>query len=234
MTYMKYSNANKIARFVIKILFLLLSPIVLQGQEEYCECPGEKERNKLMEEKLLTKHYQEIFPGITNHYFMYWAKGNVVLEDGSIITNENIRLDMYQNELLWLREGDFVTGMIEKGIIYSFNFKDPKSNKRVFFKKVEMLPGENLFLRVLVEGKVSIYVHHGARSYNNMSEIDPFSYYYLKKDGKLRKIRVGKRSLYKAMGKEKEKMKKLLKENGIRLKNEENLVEIIKKYNEQE
>ena len=55
-----------------------------------------------------------------NQYFSDWAKGDVYLENGDVVSDIFLRYDQYMDEVLWLRETDFKTGVLPRGDISGF------------------------------------------------------------------------------------------------------------------
>jgi hypothetical protein len=216
-------------------LFILFIAVLYPA---YSQAPGSGDYENNLRNGLMGFEYRnsaERYKG--NQYFNDWAKGDVNLENGDVISNIFVRYDQYMDEVLWLRETDFKTGVLPRGDISGFViYNEQKEPLAEFMRRKIKLPykadsSEN-FLQVLVKGNLELFAYRKAiQSANDYSLHDDTRYLIFSK-GNSYFVSGGKRQLFKVPGIDEEKMKAVLKSNKVRLDGTEySLRRVIDLYN---
>jgi hypothetical protein len=170
-------------------------------------------------------------------YFSDWAKGNVSLENGDVISNIYIRYDKFMDEVLWLRESDFKTGVIPRGDINGFViFNEQKEPVAEFSRRRIKLPyksdsSEN-FLQVLVKGNLELFAYRKVTQSANDFTLRDDTRYLIFSNGISWYTGASKRQLLKVPGIDEARMKAVLKSNRISLDGTEySLIRAVDLYN---
>jgi hypothetical protein len=172
-----------------------------------------------------------------NQYFNDWAKGDVNLENGDVISNIFLRYDQYMDEVLWLRETDFKTGVLPRGDISGFVIynvrKEPLAE---FVRKKIKLPykadSSETFLQVLVKGNLELFAYRKVMQSANDYTLRDDTRYLVFNNGSSYYVGASKRLLLKVPAIDEVKMKAVLKSNKIKLDGTEySLIRVIDLYN---
>ncbi len=172
-----------------------------------------------------------------NQYFNDWAKGDVNLENGDVISDIFLRYDQYMDEVLWLRETDFKTGVLPRGDISGFLiYKEGKAPLAEFVRQKIKLPykadSSETFLQVLVKGNLELFAYRKVIQSANDYSLQDDTRYLVFSNGSAYFIGASKRLLFKIPVIDEVKMKAVLKSNKIRLDGTEyNLMRVIDLYN---
>ncbi len=166
-----------------------------------------------------------------------WARGDVYRENGDVIPGIFLRYDMYMDEVLWLRETDFKTGVLPRGDIRGFViFNEQKEPKAEFLRRKIKLPyksdSSEIFLQVLVKGNLELFAYRKVmQSASGYTLLDDTRYLVFSK-GHSYYTGAAKRQLLKIPGIDEVKLKSVLKANKVTLDGTENsLVRVIDLYN---
>lgn len=172
-----------------------------------------------------------------NQYFNAWTKGVVNLENGDVISNIFIRYDKFMDEVLWLRETDFKTGVLPRGDISGFViYNESKEPQAEFIRRKIKLPykadSSETFLQLLVKGNLELYAYRKvSESANDYRLLDDTRYLIFDK-GKSYYVNASKRSLLKIPVIDEAKMKAVLKLNKVKQDGTElSLIRAIDLYN---
>ena len=172
-----------------------------------------------------------------NQYFSDWAKGDVNLENGDVITNIFIRYDQYMDEVLWLRETDFKTGVLPRGDIKGFViYNERKEPLAEFIQRKIKLPyksdSSKTFLQVLVKGHLELFAYRKVMQSANDYTLRDDTRYLIFSNGNSYYVGASKRQLFKVPCIDEAKMKAVLKSNKVRLDGTEySLRRVVDLYN---
>jgi hypothetical protein len=172
-----------------------------------------------------------------NQYFNDWQKGDVNLENGDVISNIYLRYDQYMDEVLWLRETDFKTGVLPRGDIRGFViYNDRKEIVAEFTQRMVKLPfrsdSAETYLQVLATGNLELLAYRRVKQAANDYTLHDDTRYLVSSGGSLYYVGASKRLLLKVPGIDEVKLKAVLKSNRIRLDGTEySLVRVINLYN---
>jgi hypothetical protein len=170
-------------------------------------------------------------------YFGDWAKGDVYRENGDVITGIFLRYDMYMDEVLWLRETDFKTGVLPRGDIRGFViFDEQKQPRAEFLQRKIKLPyksdSSETFLQVLVKGNLELFAYRKVIQSASDYTLRDDMRYLIFSNGISYFTAAAKRQLLKIPGIDEAKLKSVLKVNKVRLDGTENsLIRVIDLYN---
>ena len=216
-------------------LFILFIPALYPA---YCQAPGSGDYENTLRNGLMGFEYRnsaERYKG--NQYFNDWSKGDVNLENGDVISDIFVRYDQYMDEVLWLRETDFKTGVLPRGDINRFViYNEQKEPLAEFMRRKIKLPykadSAETFLQVLVKGPVELFAYRKVIQSANDFSLRDDTRYLIFSMGNSYFISGGKRQLFKVPGIDEEKMKAVLKSNKVRLDGTEySLRRVIDLYN---
>ena len=148
-----------------------------------------------------------------------------------------LRYDRYSDELLWLRQTDFRTGMINKSVVAGFEFSDEEGQlTRTFVKKEIRRPGMGSFdayLQILVEGPVSLYVFRNVVQAVSVSKTVDNTLYFLHTGSGWYPVAMRRRSLLKTPGIDIDLMKNIIRSNRLSFHNDESdFTKAVYLYNE--
>ena len=172
-----------------------------------------------------------------NQYFYDWAKGDVDLENGDVIYNIYLRYDKFMDEVLWLRETDFKTGVLPRGDIIGFViYTERKELLAEFLRRKIKLPyksdSSETFLQVLVKGNLELYAYRKVTQSANDFTLRDDTRYLIFSNGISYYVSASKRQLFKVPGIDEAKMKAVLKSNRAGLDGTEySLIRAIDLYN---
>jgi hypothetical protein len=175
-----------------------------------------------------------------NQYFNDWARGDVYLENGDVISGIFLRYDQYMDEVLWLRETDFKTGVLPRGDISGFViYNTGKVPLAEFVRQKVKLPykadSSETFLQVLVKGNLELYAYRKVMQSANDFTLRDDTRYLLFSNGNAYFVGAAKRLLFKVPAIDEVKMKEVLKSNKIRLDGTEfSLIRAVDLYNKRD
>ncbi len=223
-----------------RISFLVIMAYIgagLHSQQYNCNCDTVNGTHDLYLQNILISHeyYNPIQYLGRDQYFNTWTSGTIKLINGETIDDIMLMYDKYQDELLWLRQGDFKTGVVDKAIVKGFDIYDPDHQlKGSFIKKEIKLLGKgltNVYLQVLVEGAVNLYVFRNVSMGEGIA-ID-HTQYYLEIDSNYYSVPIRRRGLIKTPGIDKEVMRNIIRSNYLSVyENEANFSKAVYLYNQ--
>ena len=172
-----------------------------------------------------------------NQYFNDWVKGDVYLENGDVIYNIYLRYDKFMDEVLWLRETDFKTGVLPRGDINGFViYNERKELLAEFSRRRIKLPyksdSSETFLQILVKGNLELFAYRKVTQSANDFTFRDDTRYLLFCNGISYYTFPSKSKLLKVPGIDGAKMKAVLKSNKVRLDGTEySLMRAVELYN---
>lgn len=208
--------------------------------------------NPLGFEKKLSGEIFYNFPNVIGSIFLYeeWVSGDVVLECGAIVRDQQLKYSGYLNELFWLRENDNLTVRLDKGLIDSFILYPTHQPLRSFRRSYSMDADseEVVFIEELYLGaRFSVFawrsvVERGTQTENinqrvyQRTKVEPQSFYIVKnhESGKsYRFSRMNRRNIYRALDYEKATIREIIRHSNVSLASgESELKRLIKLLNE--
>jgi hypothetical protein len=221
----------------MKNLFILIF-LIQAFYPAYSQAPASDAYENALRNGLMGFEYRnsvERYKG--NQYFGDWAKGDVNLENGDVISGIFLRYDMYMDEVLWLRETDFKTGVLPRGDILGFIiYNERKEPQAEFLRRNIKQPyksdSSETFLQVLVKGKLELFAFRKVMQSASDYTLRDDSRYLIFSHGKSYYAGASKRQLLKVPGVDEEKLKSVLKLNRVKLDGSEySLIRVIDLYN---
>jgi len=178
-----------------------------------------------------------------------WSKGNILLSTGSLVHCEKIKYNGLFDEVIWTNTSNYGKFKVDKSFIREFWIKNALDSI-IHFKKINVSDPASVhqscvFAEVGVEGKLSLYIQRkiSVLSTENkyvenklccFENIGDTPLYYLKlasnRYALLRKIR--QRTFLKLFPEQKTAIAKVLKENHLNFKSENDFVKAIDLLNE--
>jgi hypothetical protein len=221
--------------FLIILLFGLHSISFSQKGNPVCDTSAYID--KMLGSKLLAKIF--INPMVSNvaQFYCPWLNGDVILSNGSKVKNELLRYNSLLDELLWLRKSDFSSGIVYKSTVDEFVLYNDQNVQIARFKKTKLrnwydLDSSYLYLQVLSEGQISLYVQRRMLNIDKSTkELVVKDQYYIKRNGIYYNFIPSRMNLYRVMKEDKEKMRKIVRGSHLKVRQEAQLTDAIKKYN---
>lgn len=214
----------------ILLIFVYL-PVLIKAQE----CDSDIFFPAQVRSERLTGTFLPYHSSGNNSPFLSdWSGGTVILINDARVDKVLLRYDCTKDEILWLRDSDLKTILLDKEKIKGFILQD-QEEKPIEFKKVKLPPSihnENeSFVQVLVEGKLSLYLHHKWEM-SSLDEIYVRNRYFLCKDGVYIHCKPSKRNIKRIFKDAKPTIKEIITESGLKIRNEDDLIRFVEKYNQ--
>ncbi len=175
------------------------------------------------------------FPGRKDQYYNNWNRGEIHFTNGQKASNCLLRYHSRKDDLLWLRESDFKTGIVIKESIAAFKIITEAGDSLHFvqYGDTSGLQHHSIFLEVLAEGKLSFYCHRKVTYLKTSDDFVKRYQYYLRKDGLMHEVRFKKRAILTNFSEdEKKKLRQIMLENHLKFKNEYELAAGFEKFSE--
>jgi len=218
------------------IIVVFIINIKLIPQNYYCNCINDDQNIEDFEKKLSGRIYINSFVGHGSQFFNKWTKGYIIMSDGQVIKNKYIRYNRYSDELIWLRNSDYKTAIVDKETVNEFIIYDEENVPYAHFIKARIknwyqADSTDVFLQVLAEGYVSLYALRTVTVIRNTNEIYNKDEYYLLKKNNFYKIDASRISLLRTLADEEAQVKQILRRNKLKVKFEPQLIEAIELLN---
>src|SRR6056297_2002353 len=148
---------------ILQIVFCLSG--FAQHSDYYCEFKENHDKKSGFEPRLRGKIFVNEFRGENqqNIYFNDWTQGKVILKDSTVVGKKYLRYNRYIDELLYLRTSDYKMMVVDKDMLRGFELMLDGNEKKARFVLKKFKPWYvpdtmQVFLQVLEEGKVGLYV----------------------------------------------------------------------------
>jgi hypothetical protein len=166
-----------------------------------------------------------------------WDKGYIILENNDSISCNHIKYNIYIDNLILLRNNNYSQLIIDKATIKKFAFANGKSFttfKKIKHKLLFETDSTTSYLQVLAEGKISLYALRrknivGIGSQAEFSDDD--IYFTRTSNSTLQRFKKNRPALYKLIPEAKMEFKKILKEEHLRVRKEDDLIKAIEIFN---
>ncbi len=183
----------------------------------------------------------------TPYFLPEWTKGQIEMTAGQNYTNVPLKFNAYQQQLILLRTASNNDSIIvDAGQVKRFILKND-DGQTYLFQRLPMVKTNDQALKdgyflVLYEGK-NVLLKRIAKTYKQADYKNPysndvrydsfrdaFSYYLLKPDQTLTKVKLSDKSLIDALGDRKDELKAFVKQENLYFKTENDAVTLVKKY----
>lgn len=223
----------------LHVLVLFFSQLLLLPSHVYAQCELVSSTPKLSGEL----YQQRIMYAGNPFYLDNWVNGDVTLESGEVVKDQFLRYNALEDELIWKEPNSFRLVKLDKMLISAFTLKQ---NKIIHFERISKvskgaLTASNDFLQVLHKGIYTLYACRWVEKTAQMETIfiggrgqrvlliKPKTTYYIGfKDENISLIVLGLNSFVNAFSNEVGISRKLLRSNGIRIRNESQLIDAVK------
>jgi hypothetical protein len=234
-------------RFII-ILLLHLPMMLLSGQDSLCNCTVDQ--RSLFETVLTGRHFQMKRTSGNQLFRDGSFRGDIILASGDTVSDKLISYNGYEDELIWTMSGNMNMIKVDKEQVDKFVIHTDDGNPPVTFKHLQgTIAGNrqiNLYAQILFEDTISLYATHnfylvekveretgGKINYIDRIEPSPTICYIRLKDNKYLVLRYfRKNSLYNIFPDYKEEIRALMNRHHQPLRNENDLVAIVRLLNE--
>jgi hypothetical protein len=223
-------------------LFIIVTGIYsnIIAQQSNTDYQSDENYILFLKKGLMGLEYKDPLEGfIGNRYFGPWSPGEVILQNGDIITRiPLLSYEKYSDELLWLRESDMKTGILNKDQVKAFNLFDESNNlKASFVKKRIKLQFDSdsteRYMQVLESGRFTLYAYRSVTKAAVEFVLVDDTKYLIFNNGQYSLVSLNRRSLMHIPIIDKDRMKLVIKSNYLKVKgNEPDFVRAVKLYNQ--
>ena len=230
------THCSAIPKPLVALLFLMITLIPsqqpLMGQTP--DCAIDATAHRFDDYPLVTPVYIPVYYDSKFKFFAPWNQGTIAFEDGGQLKDILIRYDRADDILLWMRETDFKTGMIEQASVKSFTLIDKDTHQPYTFERNDnvILGLKHTYLQVLCKGYMSIYVSRRLVKSSTSSELlinDKFFAFY---DNAYHSFAIRKFNFLYNMGIYRKEMRAIIRKNNIKIMdNEAGLIEAVRLFN---
>jgi hypothetical protein len=214
-------------KYYIYLLFLL-SPVFVHSQIDYYpDC------NVRQEKTLTAELYVNKNPSLKNQFYNHWTNGTIIFSNGDTVVSKKLRYNQLEDELLWLRESDFKTGIIFKATVSSFILHQNNRNiEFINFFDSSTFAKQQIYLEVLLNQKIELFCHRKLTYVKSGNSLANKTQYYLKKDNRFIGIRLSARSVLACFNETEQKhLKEIMRKHHLKFRKEKDLAEGLQHYN---
>jgi len=185
------------------------------------------------------------------YYNKNWVKSDILLSTGSMVYGEKIKYNGFFDEVIWLNSSNFGKYKLDKSFITDFWLKSA-TDQTIHFKRIHVgdtpvLNQSDIFVQVVIEGKMSIYIQRkisviGEENiyidnrlcyFNDVGET-PLYFIRLATNHYLKMNRINRRTFLKLFPDQKKEIVKLLKDNHLSFKTESDFIKVIDLMNKKD
>jgi hypothetical protein len=219
------------------IVFFMMSAGLFSQQYD-CNCEGnDPAYADFIRKTVISRQYENPITAYSGgQYFNNWSLGRIILESGEVIENMTLRYDMYTDELLWQRTTDFQIGVVNKELVKGFDFYGNGIQPEVSFvkRKLRSTDTKYVYLQVLIEGDLSLYVFRNLVSAAGESRtVDNTKYYIFFYPVQYIQVRLNRKSLFNLPGVGKDMIQAIIRTNHLRPgRNEADFTKAVYYYNQ--
>lgn len=174
-----------------------------------------------------------------------WVKGDLVLKDGSVVTQQDFRYNGYLDALIWRQPNTLQSVRADKDLVKQFMLYPPGADT-IVFQNITIRPWYetsplNIYAEIRYQGDISLVVHRRIRQTGETLEsrgariisrprIEPDPVYYiLMPDNEARELRrLNRRALSRLFPGNSAAIRSALRREGIRIDNEADLLHAVK------
>ena len=166
-----------------------------------------------------------------------WRYGSILFENNKKVYHKYLNYYMITGELFWLRSSDYKQVIVDKETVKEFTVYPKENNKQEIFRKLTFRPWYRLdsiteFLQVLSEGEINLFAYRSTNINKTTDEVFPrIEYYFQLKNGEIKFLRKGRWSLYDVAGVNNKIMKKIVRSNHFRVRQESDLIKAVDLFN---
>ena len=222
---------------------LLTAAMISKAQEKDPNLNEQDVRN--LNTDFIIPSFNLAYEGVYGSPYLYpdWVKGMVIMTNGDTLKDQDLKYDVYEDQLLALNKRTGQPVIPIPGALRYFVIKDSLNLDHVF---INTLPGEvgnedgrEGFYEVLFQGEYILLAKHrktfvkadyeGAysanRPYDELKE-GTKRYSLINKDGEYLQLKQGKKGVLKSLNDD-GTLERIVKEKKLDLKNEKDLIDLI-------
>ncbi|MDN5203631.1 hypothetical protein QQ008_19740 [Fulvivirgaceae bacterium BMA10] len=196
--------------------------------------------------KGIVRIYDNRYQGVKGSPYLYpsWSQGKVKLEGEEIVGEAEIKLNLYQNDLIYKNSATKKVLAIDNASEFTIN--NPRTNKELIFEKVQFKLGKNKemkgYLEVLYSNQVMLYKRYKVKfikadfqgAYSSGRKYDEFKrseeLYVKDLKGKFWFLKPSKKRFQEIFSDKSSELKSLFRKDKLILTDEKAILEVIKYY----
>jgi len=228
---------------VLLLISLLLTAIISRSQEKDSNLNDQDLRT--LNNDFIIPSFNLAYEGVYGTPYLYpdWAKGMVIMTNGDTLKDQDLKYDVYEDQLIALNKRTGQPVIPIPGVLRYFVIMDSLNIDHVF---INTLPGEvdnekkrEGFYEILFNGERMLLAKHrrtfvkanykGAYSANRPYDefkTDTKRYSLIKKDGGYIQLKPGKKGVLKSLNDD-GTFERIVKEKKFDLRKEEDLIDLI-------
>jgi hypothetical protein len=185
----------------------------------------------------VAKYVGVFYIDMRKQFLVEWNRGDIILTNGKVLKQQLIRYNNYLDELAWLREMDFKTGLLIKEAIKEFIVYPKDGSREQVFRKINtdiLFSDDNkaVFYQILAEGSKSFVSLRKLQKSGAMDDYNTSFQYYMLQDSVLTKFNLRRSSLFNLFeNEERAKMKAIVRSNHLKVRKEYEMIRAFELFN---
>lgn len=186
----------------------------------------------------LTAYYIQPKPHTHDQcYTTKWCSSRLVLYNNEVVNGVYLQYNGFNDSFIGLSQSELLQIRYNREMIKEVSISIPDSKDSLLFKPMkvkQVLSTDSIevFINVLHEGKLSFYSYRKYEEQNDSPDILPAYEFFLKKQGgQLQRIKLSRHSFLSQFPDQKRKIRKLIRENGLNLRDEKGMTRLVQLYN---
>jgi hypothetical protein len=237
-TFYLKKKINMMKCVVLTIILSLLF-LTLHSQDDNCNCNYYPVRKDLLNDKIVSI----VLPAgdvrlPPNELYNQWNYGDILLNNGKVVTNQFIRYDGLHDQLILGSKNPDQKLVVEKYTIQGFDIGTINSDLKLRYRRIsirEKYTTENhdAFLQILVSGKINLYAYRKLIKSNLPNKIENnYSYFIRKEDGSMINFyRLSRQKILIMFPEKSELYRTQLRKSHLRVRDEAGLIKAIELLN---
>jgi len=225
-----------------KVLFIILLAGLFSGRvsaQQACSCNTSTDIENLLEDRVMAVAYSQKMKSPEIQFSSEWKVGDIYLVNGETIHSKYLRFNGFSDQLFWLRKKDYQISIIERSTVKGFSLTDTILQTTQVFRRSNFIQHDlagfpDIFLQVLVEGEISLFLAHRVDYLRNTDEYSSSPQYYVIVNGQIKAISLRRRALVRLLGEQKSKMRSIIRQFDLDLSTERGMVAAILAFNKKE
>ncbi len=234
------------------ISFIIAGILLLIGSDLAAQKNYKPERELTTESNSLNykipgnQYYNMIVPAGSIFLFNDWEDGYLTLVNGDRYDDLSLKYNLYTDELIHINNRSVSMIQVDKNTIAEFGFY-LGDNKDMIFRQMYFpkYPGGNYFFEILYEGNLTLGVRHRSMEEQTSTYKDAYGmlrnsvyniheyYYVIFPENQFERFRLNRRSFADVFPDHKKEVKRLLRQNHLRINNTSEAIQAIKLVEEQ-
>lgn len=216
-----------------KLLIAALIILASGSGTGFCQTSGNNDSRNIDYESLLTGELFDLSltPDLSTYFNTEWIAGDILLANGRLVRNNNIRYNGLLDELFWLEPVSNQTIKLDKESILQFHFLNFQGDSTIRFRKIRVrkdifTDSADKFVQEIKYGKVSLMISYsfyfagkatvrtGKGAFlKDIYKGEPFYYLHLPDNRFVELKRFSRKNIYRALSARKDLIRQYFRES---------------------